>query len=440
LDEEGEVFVFLQPFPQEAEKLRFILIDATAVQQDGTEVPLSLRFTEFSAPNLTRQRLVASGILPPGKYRGLSFHAEKAMLLTDEGEASLLTSDQRVAAEFPFMVVPKKALTLHLNFLYQKSISGGYRFSPVFSVARPHQPVASLLGYVSNSGDNTITVFDKKSGQVMYLIATGREPRGVVFDRARNLAYAAIAGEDAVSVIDMTAGEPLRTIRLHTGSSPRDLALTPDGKLLLSVNPGTRTVSFIDPLSFLELGSTLVGHDPAAILLDRAGGNRAYVFNTTSNSISVIDVAARKTSATVATETGPLRGAFNKKGDRLYVINEMTPHLTVIDPASLQVVDQVFIQRPAGSVTVDTMTGTVYFSGTQSGSVDMYEPFSLFATEFCSADGGVSYLTVDDQENSLFLLSPALKTVTNVNINTRNIVYTIDVGESSYQVTIMGER
>src|SRR5512144_3164652 len=75
LGEEGEVFVYVQPFPQEAERLRFNLEGISAVQQDGTEIPLSLLFNKFEAPDVRRQRLVASGILPPGMYRGLSFKA-----------------------------------------------------------------------------------------------------------------------------------------------------------------------------------------------------------------------------------------------------------------------------------------------------------------------------------------------------------------------------
>jgi uncharacterized protein YjiK len=60
--------------------------------------------------------------------------------------------------------------------------------------------------------------------------------------------------------------------------------------------------------------------------------------------------------------------------------------------------------------------------------------------ESIPAEGGASYLTIDGQENSLLLLSPESRTLTSVNINTRNIVFVIDVGEDPYQVTLMGER
>ena len=214
----------------------------------------------------------------------------------------------------------------------------------------------------------------------------------------------------------------------------------PGGRLLMSVNPGTSTVSFIDSLSYLELSSTAVGYDPSAILVDPVSRNRAYVFNTSSNSVSIIDIPARKTAVTFAVETGPVRGQFSKNGDKLYVIYEATPHLTVIDPASLQVSDRVFIGAPAEALKADTMTGTVYFTGTGHSTVEMFEPYTLFATDFIPAAGGVSYLTIDGQENSLLLLSPELRTITSVNLNTRNVVSVFDVGEDPYQVTLTGER
>jgi DNA-binding beta-propeller fold protein YncE len=440
LDEEGEVFVYLQPFPQEAERLKFNLEGISAVRQDGSEIPLSLLFNKFEAPDVKRQRLLAQGILPPGMYRGLSFKAAKAVLTTEEGEASLLTTEKPVNADFPFSITRKKASTLAMSFLYQKSVASGFSFSPVFSVYQPAKPVTGLLGYVSNSGANTITVFDKKAGQVVTVLATGRAPKGIVFDQVRNRAYVALSGEDAIEAIDMITGDSFKTIQLHDGAAPQHLALTPDGRLLMSVNPGSKSVSFIDPLSYLELSHTAAGDAPSSILLEPAGGRRAYVFNVMSNSISIVDIAARATAATAAVDTGALRGQFNRNGSRLYVISEGSPYLTVIDPASLQVSNRVFMGIPANALKVDVKTDLIYAAGIKTNEVEIYEPLSLIAVESIPAEGGASYLTIDGQENSLLLLSPESRTLTSVNINTRNIVFVIDVGEDPYQVTLMGER
>jgi YVTN family beta-propeller protein len=440
LEEEGEVFVYGQPFPQEAERLRFDLEGISAVRQDGTEIPLSLLFNKFEFPDVRRQRLVATGILPPGMYSGLSFKAAKAVLTTEEGEATLLAAEKPIKSDFPFAITRKNATTLSISFLYQKSVASGFSFNPTFSVRQPGQPVTGLIGYVSNSADNTVTVFDKKVGQVVSVIATGKAPKGIAIDQTRNRVYVAISGEDAVEAIDMYTGRPLNTIRLRDGSAPQDLALTPDGRLLISVNPGLNSVSFIDPLSFLELSQATVGDDPYSIRLDQTA-RRAYVFNVMSNSISIVDVAARSTvPAPVTVDTGVLRGDFASNGSRLYVISERSPYMTVINPASLQVSNRVFIRVPASALKVDIKTDLIYVAGTRRGEVEIYEPFSLIVVESIPAEASASYLTIDDQENSLLLLSQESRTLTSINFNTKQAVYVIDVGEDPYQVSLMGER
>ncbi len=440
LDQEGEVFVYVQPVPQEAERLKFNLEGISALRQDGTEIPLSLLFNKFEAPDVRRQRLVASGILPPGIYRGLSFKAASAVLTTEEEEAAtLLIPEKPVIVDFSFTITRKKASVLMMNFLYQQSVSGGFNFSPQFSLYHPSKPVTGLLGYVSNTRSNTITVFDKKAGQVVSVLATGRAPKGIAIDQARSRAYIALSGEDAVEAIDMTTGDSLSTIRLREGAAPQHLALTPDGRLLMSVNPGLNSVSFIDPLSYLELTQTTVGDSPSSVLLDPTA-RRAYVFNVMSNNVSVVDVAGRSTANTATVETGALWGQFNRNGSRLYVISERSPYMTVIDPTALQATNRVFIRVPADALKVDAKTDMIYVAGSQRGDVEVYDPLSLVSVESIPAEGAASYLTIDDQENSLLLLSPESRTLTSVNINSRNTVFVIDVGEDPYQVTLMGER
>jgi YVTN family beta-propeller protein len=440
LDEDGEVFVFLQPFPQEAERLSFELESVSAMRQDGVEIPLTLLRRTFDAKNTKRQRIVATAVLPPGMYRGLSFRASKAVLWTEEGEASLLTAEEPVLAERPFTIHKGKASTLFLKFLYPQSTADGFSFSPVFSASAAGTPLTGLIGYVSNSGDNTITVFDKKSGQVVSVLATGREPRGIVFDPLRSRAYVALSGEDAVMTIDMTTGDTLHTIRLRDGSAPQDLVLSRDGRLLISVNRGSNSVSFIDPLSYIELNRIAVGQDPSGVLLEPTAGRRAYVFNGLSNSISIIDTVTQTTAATVTTETGPFRGQFDKTGSKLYVVYQRVPYLTVLDPVSLQKSTEVFIRLPASDLKVDSVTDLIYVARLRGREVEIYEPFSLVAVDVIPTEDEVSDLAIDGQENSLLLLSSESRTLTSININTRNPVYVLDVGEDPYQVTLMGER
>jgi YVTN family beta-propeller protein len=268
LEEEGEVFVYMQPFPQQAERLQFSCDGFSAVKNDGTEYPLPPGVTDLGGGATTRQRLFASGQLPPGSYTGFSIKITKATLKQEEGDAALLVPDTPVRMDFPFTVERKRAVVVAMSFRYAESVKGGYGFSPSFSIFIPGRPLLSVTGYVTNRSSHNITVFDKRSGLVSAVIETGMSPAGVVFDQNARRAYVALSGEDAVEVIDVTAGEVINRIGLHTGDRPVDLVLTPDGKTLLAANTGSNTVSFIDPFNLAETGRVSVGNDTASLLLD----------------------------------------------------------------------------------------------------------------------------------------------------------------------------
>ena len=80
LVDEGEIYLYLQPYPQEAERLRFSIEGISAVGADGREFPFEISLREIKASSVRRQRLLASGRVPPGSYVGLSVKVKKAIL------------------------------------------------------------------------------------------------------------------------------------------------------------------------------------------------------------------------------------------------------------------------------------------------------------------------------------------------------------------------
>jgi YVTN family beta-propeller protein len=439
LEEEGEVYLYIQPFPQEAERLRFTLEEAFAVSGDGKEIPFKVSLAELKATDLRRQRLLAHGRLQPGLYIGLSFKVKKAILKVEEGEASLLLPERPVRIDFPFTVDRKRAQVISLTFRYEESIIGGVSFSPSFSVVTPAKPISSLAGYVTNKASHNITVFDKKLRQVVGVIATGAEPAGMALDQRLKKVYVALSDEDAIEVIDVVSQEVTDRIRLESGDRPQELALTPDGRSLLVINNGSNSVSFIDPISLFELTRINVGNGPNSILID-SRGRRAFVFNTLSSTITVLDIPLKAVVTTLSTDPGPLRGQFNRRGDRLYVIHEFSSFLTVIDPTSLSVIRRFPVRMGMNAIKVDPIADWVYLGRKNEVVVEVYDPFSFVSVDVIRTGGTIAYMAIDGEENNLYLVNPDLKRLMASNLVSKKIIYEIDVGEDPYWVVLMGER
>jgi len=438
LGDRGVTCLYVSPFPQEAERLSFTLAAAAAVREDGVEIPLPLRTAEFRRGEQKRQRLMASSPLPPGRYKGFTFKVKNASLKGEEGEAALLLPEEPALLNFAFEVGTAKALLVSLTFKYEESLKG-IRFSPVFSAAIPGRPLVGLTGYVTNYGSNTITVFDKKTGQAVDMIQTGQGPAGIVIDQQRRKAYVVLSGDDAIEVIDMAAGTTVNRIRLNPGDAPRDLALTPDGKILISANTGSDTVSMIDPASLLEFARISLLNRPGSVMIDRSG-RKAYIFNTLSNNVSVLDITGRVVTTTFATDAAPLRGDFNRKGDRLIIFHGWSPHLLVVDPLSLSLAKRVYAGIGIGWVKVDTITDDLYVGMKQDRNVEIYDPFSFIPSGRLATDGGVSHMAIDGEENNLYLIHTENRIMQIINLVSRNVVGEIDLDDNPYWVTLVGER
>ena len=258
LEEEGQVFVYLQPLSQEADRLTFRLGGMSAMRGDGTTVPLSLHIDEIRGKELRRERLLASADLPPGQYLGFSFRAAGATLKGEEGDVAIPPAEEQPMMSFPFAVARKKALVVTLAFRYRESLQGGIRFAPSFAAEVPGKLVTGLVGLVTSRRANTVTAFDKVTGKVVAVVPTGTSPAGMVLNPISRRAYVAISGEDAVETVDFLGMDVIGRGQLVVGDRPEELALTPDRKTLLTANTGSNTVSVVDAASPISMTLTSV--------------------------------------------------------------------------------------------------------------------------------------------------------------------------------------
>ena len=270
------------------------------------------------------------------------------------------------------------------------------------------------------------------------MIATEGGPAGIALDQNAFKAYVALPTADEVEVVDVIAGEITDRIRLTLGDRPEALAITPDGKTLLSTNAGSNSVSFIDTASLVERGRVTVGNGPEWVLTDSLG-RRAYVLNRMSNSVSVLDIANRALVTTIGTDASPLQGQLDRLGDTLYVIHEWSPYVSLIDTGKLTV-KRMLVTMGLRSIKIDTNTGLIYMGRMGDRSVGAYDPNALVPVDYISAGGDVIDMAIDGDMNNLIMVSSDSMRLEIVNLISRKTLSVIDLGEAPYWVTVMGGR
>jgi YVTN family beta-propeller protein len=439
LETEGELFVYLEELPPETAPLVFRLEEISAMREDGTILPLSISRAEVRREGVQKHRLIASGAIPPGRYIGLSFTVKDASWKEEGGETVLQIPKEPARAEIIFTVNRKRGTVLSLSLRFRDSVTGGGQFLPVFNAVVPGKISTGLNGFASNRSTNTITIFDKVSGEVVGIVPTGAGPAGMVLDQGKRRTYVALSREDAVEVIDVLKGEIIDRLRLRAGDNPIELALAPDGGKLLSVNAGSNTVSVIDPVALIEEVRIPVGNGPRSLVVDRTG-RRAYVINSLSDSISILDIPLRRVAATIRTEASPLRGEFNRDGSRFYLAHRLSPYLAVIDTASFSIIKRIYVGTETTALKVDPRTGRIYLARSHTGQVEIFDPFSSLPIDFIRTEADVAYMTIDGEENNLVLALPEKKTVRAIRLNSKGVAAQIDVGDDPYWISLMGER
>lgn len=437
--EDGQVYLYIQPLPVQSQSVTFSIETMAALTDRGGELPLQPVLPAIGGEASRRQRLLAVRTLPPGAYHGLSIKVARASRGPREDEVALTVPDEAYRIDVPFVVSRGRAAVLWLEARPGEAAGATGAFDPGFAAYVAPRPMMSLSGFASAPSADTITVFDKRRRQAAAVIPVAGQPSGMALDQRAGRLYVACPQSDEVLVVDVAAAEVVERARLFPGDGPRELAITSDGRLLLSANPGSNSVTVFETQPLTRLERIEVGSGPAAIAMDPAS-RRAFVFNTLSGSISVIDVAGRRVAATLSVDASPLRGQFSARGDRLFVIHRRATHASVVDPLQLSVISRPRLRSPASAIRLDGRRNLLYLAGPDEATIDVYDPNTLLPVDFLKTTAGVAHLTIDAEDNTLYFASPATRTLGALGLVDRKAIAEIDLVQAPYWVAVMGEK
>ena len=186
-------------------------------------------------------------------------------------------------------------------------------------------------------------------------IAVGSHPAHVVSDPDGRYAFVTNAGDDSVSVVDLTAREEVATIA--TGRYPHGLRLSPDGTELYVANVLDDSVSVIGLEAREELARIPVGKAPVQVGFT-PNGERVFVSLRDENRVAVIDTASREVIARVQVGRLPIQVHASPDGRLVHVANEGSREapdnrVSIIDTATLEVIATHEVGPGAHGVSVD---------------------------------------------------------------------------------------
>ena len=151
--------------------------------------------------------------------------------------------------------------------------------------------------YFSSLTFGEVWVFDGSTNRLLIGQVVGDDPAGVAVNAVTNRVYVTNRGDDSVSVLDGTTNTVVATIAV--GASPEGVAVDQNANRVYVTNADDGTVSVIDGVTNTEIdtdgnpanGTTriAVGESPRSVAV---GVDSVYVANYESRSLSVIDRAS----------------------------------------------------------------------------------------------------------------------------------------------------
>jgi YVTN family beta-propeller protein len=259
----------------------------------------------------------------------------------------------------------------------------------------PHEVVTSSDGrmaYIANynGGGNIITPIDLVAMKALPPIDLGplRAPHGLTF--AGGKLWFTAEGAKAVGTYDPATGKVERV--LDTGQNGTHMVfVSNDVQRLVTTNMGSGTVSIVEKAAGGggEWKQTLVNVGPRGEGFDVSpNGKEVWVANAGDGTVSVIDVAAKKVSETLAVEVnGANRLKFTPDGKHVLISTLSGPNLTVLDAATRRVVKRVSIGQGAAGIEIQPDGARAYVACTPDNYVAVIDLKTLAVAGRIEAGG-----------------------------------------------------
>ena len=174
-----------------------------------------------------------------------------------------------------------------------------FLFGLALSACRRHDfpeypPSYREYAYVTNGAGNTVTILDVVNVRLDREIPVGTNPLAVAPSPTRNEVYVVSSGAPGMTGSVAVIGDKnLVTAFISVNLRPVSIDVDTEGKLAYVANSGSNTVSVIDLIAHRQIAQIGTGEEPmeARVTPD---GKTLVVPNRRGNSVSVIDPKARR--------------------------------------------------------------------------------------------------------------------------------------------------
>jgi YVTN family beta-propeller protein len=171
--------------------------------------------------------------------------------------------------------------------------AGGLHQNPVAMVASPDGAYIYVVAQGNGSTPGWLDIINTATNTVGASVPVGLSPTSIYYDTFLNRLYVTNTGDNTVTVFDATnvslgINPAIPTLAVAAvGSAPVSVAALPNGRSFYVANQASNTVSVVSSSSFQVVGTVAVGQKPVFIATEPSS-TKVYTANSAGGSISII--------------------------------------------------------------------------------------------------------------------------------------------------------
>lgn len=295
---------------------------------------------------------------------------------------------------------------------------------------------------VANKGDHSLGIIDPSlQKQVAVVPEGGVTGHEVIASPDGQTAYVPIYGNSGVGkpgtdgknivAIDLASRKVVGNIEFTHGVRPHCPKFGPKDGLLYVTTELDQTITIIDPKSMKIVGTIPTQQPESHMLALSSDGSRGYTANVGPGTVSVLDIAGRKTVAVIPISGNTQRISVSPDDKLVFTSDQTKPQLAVIDAGTNKVTKWIPLPSP-GYGTDSTSDGRwllVCAPGAHKVAVIDLKTLSVARTidvpkapqeVLVSPDNKYAYVSCDVEAK-----------VAAINLQTWNVDHVIDGGKST---------
>lgn len=211
--------------------------------------------------------------------------------------------------------------------------------------------------WVSSWENSSITIVDTTTFSVVSTITTGAESAwSVLFDASGEMAYISNYSVDRVTLMNADSHAVLDSEGFL--GLPQGISMTPDGAWLYVSGTNNDRVYKLNAATLEEVDDIVVGDFP--VMSAWAPDGTLWVTNNASNTVSVIDPATDTVVDTITVDPSPRGITFDADGNGWVSSQTGTGGVVKIDGTTRDVISRITTDSTVVDVAVNPVSGVVY--------------------------------------------------------------------------------